>query len=299
MHLLFLTPGDFLDHWNAVFFSEQPTLTICVFRILVGVLVLVDTWNWSRVYHQLLGPNGWFDTKTYNQHQRKARFSILAHLPATNRSVEGVLIVQAVAALCLALGILPQLAAAVCFFTLVSIHNRNMYALNSGDTVLRFFCLFLIFAPSGSQLSVLHLPQLLNPNARGWPWTLVMIRLFLANVYLKNVLFKLQGSWWRDGTATQKVFGVHLWIAQPLPAWLHQPWFFRLTTYGTLVVETALFSLIWMEEFRIPLVATGIVFHLGLWFFLRVRLFQIAMIAGLLSFVTPEEYAAVFARILG
>ena len=192
--------------------------------------------------------------------------------------------------MCLTLGILPNLAAFICFVTLVSIHNRNIYVLSSGDTVYRFFCLFLIFAPSDAQLSILDTKPIIRPDATGWPWTLVMIQLFMANIYAKNVLFKLMGEWWRDGTATQKVLKVRIWNRRELPSLLDHTWFFKCTTYGTLVIETALFSLIWIEEFRLPVLAMGVFLHIGLWIFLRFRFFQLTMIFGLLAFITPKEY---------
>lgn len=57
----------------------------------------------------------------------------------------------------------------------------------------------------------------------------------MANIYMKNVLFKLTGAWWRDGTATQKVFGVRIWnrmeITVGISAYMvlqtHYPWYTR------------------------------------------------------------------------
>ncbi len=294
MILLFIRMAELLQGWDRLFFSEQPTLTICVVRMLAGLLVLLETWSWRKVYPQLLGPQGWFDLDSYLRHLSPTRMTLLQYLPATLRPVEMLLLLQALAGSCLVLGLAPNFAAGICFVTLVSLHNRNPYVLNSGDTVCRFFCLFLLFAPSGTQLSVLHPDALLRPEETGWPWTLVLIRLFVANVYLKNVLFKLKGEWWRDGTAVERVLRVRIWNRVQLPGFLAHRWFYRTATYGTLVIETALFTLVWIEEFRLPVLLAGVLFHLGLWYFLRIRLFQVAMIIGLAAFVEPAEYAAFF-----
>lgn len=298
MQPLFITIHTLWQNWDALFFSEQSTLSICVFRLLAGVLVLLETHGWLHTYHTLLSPSGWFGYEDYQKNGRPIRFSLLNYLPPTTRSVEILLGLQIAAALCLTLGIFPQMAALVCFITLVSIHNRNMYALNSGDTVCRFFCLFLIFAPSGSQLSMLDAGHLLRPEATGWPWVILLLRFFIANIYAKNVLFKLLGQSWRDGTATRKVLQVKLWTRGKLPGWLDRDWFYKSTTYGTLILETALFTLIWIDPFRLPVLLAGVIFHLSLWYFLRVRLFQIAMIFGLSVFIEPEEYAAFFAWLM-
>ncbi|GAB2576088.1 HTTM domain-containing protein [Spirosoma areae] len=294
MTLLFVPIDDLLTRWDTALFSEQPTLTICVFRLLTGILVLTETRNWLSIYKTLLSPDGWFGYEDYTKNLRPLRFSLLNYMPATNRSVERIFLIQAIAGVCLTLGVLPQLAALVCFITLVSIHNRNLYVLSSGDSIYRYFCLFLIFAPSATQLSLPDFPYLLHPEALGYSWTLLMIRLFMANIYLKNVFFKLHGDRWLDGTATQLVLNVRIWNRREVPSVLNHRWFYRATTYGTLVIETTLFTLIWIEEFRLPVLALGILFHLGLWYFLRIGFFQIAMIVGLGAFLTPREYAVVF-----
>ena len=294
MSLAFISVHELLDRWNQIFFLPQSTLTLCVFRFFTGLLVLSETYSWLGTYKNLLSPGGWFGYDDFIKHQKAIRFSLLSYLPNHTYSILLLLGVQFVAGLLMALGIVPQLAAMVCFITLTSLHNRNPYVLSAGDTVYRFFCLFLIFAPTGTQLSILHPDDLLQTDTLAWPWPLVMVRLFMANIYVKNVYFKLLGEWWTQGMATQKVFDVRIWVRKRLPGWLDKGWFYKLTTYGTLLVETALFTLIWIDEFRLATVALGILFHLGLWYFLRLGFFQVAMIVGLLVFVEPEEYARFF-----
>ena len=201
---------------------------------------------------------------------------------------------QLIAGLFLTVGLLPNLAALICFITLISIHNRNIYVLSSGDTVYRFFCLFLIFAPLNTQFSFFEFPHLLNSKAVGWTWVLIMIRLFIANIYLKNVLFKLLGESWRDGTATDKVLHVKIWNRFFLPKALDKTWFFTLTTYYTLIVETAMFTLVWIDEFRLIVLAAGVLLHLGLWVFLRFGFFQLTMLFALTAFIKPEEFEQFF-----
>jgi uncharacterized membrane protein YphA (DoxX/SURF4 family) len=290
----FITLNQLLKSWNDFFFSNQSTLTISVLRLWTGILVLIETWVWQGKNKILLQPEGWFGYDDYKRNKKDLRFSLLNYLPPTTASLNLIFGIQFMAGLCLTLGILPNLAAFVCFVTLVSIHNRNIYVLSSGDTVYRFFCLFLIFSPFDAQLSILDTKHLFRPEATGWPWTLIMIQLFMANIYAKNVLFKLTGEWWRDGTATQKVLKARIWNRRELPQILDRTWFFKCTTYGTIAIEAALFSLIWIEEFRLSVLAMGVLLHIGLWIFLRFGFFQLTMIFGLSAFITPKEYRLFF-----
>ncbi|MFT5886322.1 MAG: putative membrane protein YphA (DoxX/SURF4 family) [Arcticibacterium sp.] len=292
----FISIKELFDFWNQLLFSQQSTLTISVLRVLTGILVIVETLVWQGGNKKLISHDGWFGTDQYQKSRH--RFSLLNYLPKTKYSLNAIFAVQLIAALFLLVGFGPNIAALVCFITLVSVHNRNIYVLSSGDTVYRFFCLFLIFAPLNTQLSLFDFYNFSNSEALGWPWVLIMFQLFMANIYLKNVLFKLLGECWRDGTATDKVLHVRIWNRFELPKVLDKNWFFKLTTYFTILVETAMFSLIWVEELRLPVLVAGVVLHLGLWIFLKFGFFQLTMIFGLTAFIKPEEFEWFFDWIL-
>ena len=272
--------------WNGFFFAPESGAVLGLFRILVALLLLWDTWKWIEDHEFFLCPKGALGWEDYELGFRKHRFSLLNYLPATSRSVLLVLGLQGVAALALLVGWLPQLSAFILFVTLTSIHHRNVYAINSGDTVRRFFCLFLIFAPSGAALSIGH------PGLEGQlisPWSVRLIQILLATLYLRSIFYKIQGQWWREGVATYYVLRVPTWLHHSVPRWLDRQWFYRFTTWGTLVVETALFSLVWVTEFRYPVLVAGVLLHLGLYYFMKIRLFQATMIVGLFAFVDPGD----------
>lgn len=294
MQLLFISLRDLYHAWNNLFFSFQPTLTICVFRIFAGLLLVIESIQWMIWYRQLLSVNGYFSYEAYRTKVQRSRFSLFSYLPIKNSTVVLVILLQFFTALFLMLGIWPQLAALGCFITTVSIHHRNPYVIDSGDSVRRFFCLFLVFAPSGSQLSLSDPLHLIHPEARGWPWSLFLIQFFIANIYLKNILFKLSGPSWRTGTATEMLFQARAWVRFVLPRPFRKKWFFRTSTYGTLLIELCLFSLIWINEFRPAVISFGILFHLALWLVLRIGFFQLTMICGFLCFITSDEYMNFF-----
>lgn len=164
--LIFITTDQLIESWNDLFFTNQSTLNNCVLRVLTGVLVLLGTWSWQKKNKKLLLPDGWFGYEDYKATQ--SRFSLLNYLPATKNSLNLIFGIQLVAGICLTfLGIFANIATFVCFATLVSIHNRNIYALSSGDTVYLYLCLFLIFAPSDTQLSILNTAHLLCTRSTG------------------------------------------------------------------------------------------------------------------------------------
>ena len=54
----------------------------------------------------------------------------------------------------LTVGFLSRFSSVAVFLCLVSIHQRNLFILNSGDTILRVTGFFLMFAPTGAAISV-------------------------------------------------------------------------------------------------------------------------------------------------
>ena len=60
-------------------------------------------------------------------------------------------------------------------------------------------------------------------------------------------------------------------------------------TWGTLILEFSLGTLIWFKEFRKPLIIAGIFFHLGIEYMMSIPFFEIVMIALLINFISPQE----------
>lgn len=277
--------------WDSLFFEPTNTLTSSMLRIMIGAIMIYDSIFWWKLSRLLLSPDGWYGYEDYAADKKKYfYFSTLKFMPRNLGSVHALILIQLVASIFILLGIYPNYAALVCFITLVSIHNRNLYVLNSGDTVRRFLILFLIIAPSGGQLSILDTNHLLDTEAKAWPLAVVMLNFFAANIYLKNIFYKLHGASWQNGTATKRALGVRIISRMSVPSLFDKKWFYAITTYGTLVIETALFTLIWFEPFRIPVIISGILLHVGMGIFLRLQLFQLSMIILLCSFIKPEEY---------
>ena len=286
---------EIIHWWNAVFFAPTNTLTASVLRLLIGGLMIIDSVYWWRLSKLLLAPDGWYSYTDYKEDKEKYfYFSLVKYLPKTTRSVNVIIALQGIAAVCILLGFYSNIAAVVCFATLVSIHNRNLYVINSGDTVRRFLVLFLIFAPGDAQLSIRNAAHLLDAQAQSWPTAVVMLNLFAANIYFKNTFYKLQGKSWRNGTATKLALGVRILRHFKLPAILDKTWFYAATTYGTLVIEAALFTLIWFDALRVPVLIGGFALHIGMGLFLRLPMFQLSMLILLCSFIKPEEYLAIF-----
>ena len=129
------------------------------------------------------------------------------------------------------------------------------------------------------------------------PWALRLIQIQVSVVYLWTVWYKLTGVDWVDGTALYYATRLEDMTNFSLPIFLDSIVFVKIMTWGTLLLELALGTLIWSEKFRKPLILLGLAFHLGIEYLMSIPFFEIYMMALLLLFYSPEELRAFVWRV--
>jgi uncharacterized membrane protein YphA (DoxX/SURF4 family) len=280
------------DAWQAFFHAPVPATSVGLFRLLFGLVMVANTLLLFGDARRLLGPDGMLNAEHYRQKYGRRRFTLYALLPQTDASVYALLGVQLVAAVCLAAGLWTRLSAAVTFLMLVSYANRNPAMTYGGDSVARLLALLLIFAPAGQAVSVdALLAGAAGPLPAGEglcsPWCLRLMQLQVAIIYLRTVYWKLRGRTWRDGTAAYYPTQLVNYRRLVLPRWALNPVAIRVATWGTLAVESALATLVWVPECRYYVLAAGAAFHLLLEVLLNLQLFGVIMLASLTVLIDP------------
>jgi uncharacterized membrane protein YphA (DoxX/SURF4 family) len=278
--------------WYAFFFAPESPVVVCVFRIAFAALLLVDALFTLPEAQLFYGPAGIFSIEDYRRGLGRSRFSLFNYLPASEWTVWLVLGLEVVASLSLLVGFLTGVSAFLAFVTLTSLHQRNPFALHSGDTILRLLCLLLVFAPAGAVLSIdawLAGAGGADPSA---PWAVRLMQILLATIYMHSLAWKLRGQWWRDGSAVYWALTAGAYRRHDLPVVLRRRWVYAFGTYSTLMIEGALAGLIWISELRYLVLVAGAIFHLTLEYFMRIRLFQWTMLVGLVLFVKPTDMSA-------
>lgn len=285
------------DLWNGFFFQSIDGATLALFRIGLAILVLVDLGFHLRKADRLFGPYGVLDYAQWRKDFSHTYMSALHYMPASTGSVHLLMALHGAAALCLLVGFMPQLAALVCFGCVVSLHGRNPFLTNSGDVVIRISLFWMIFADSGQVAAV---NALIWPDPDGMidPWVQRLLMIQISIVYFKSMYWKLFGEKWLSGRAVYYVLSIMRYRRIGLPEALQKKPVYQFFTWATLFVWGALAMLIWIEEFRYPVMIMGVLYHLGMDLMLRIRLFQWAMMTGLLLFVAPGD-ARAFLSLLG
>ena len=105
------------------------------------------------------------------------------------------------------------------------------------------------------------------------------MQILISIIYVRTV-------WW-NGTAAWYPVWVDTYLRHRPPRWMLSPTFIRIATWGTLLEELALGTLIWICERRPYVMLTGIVMHLAFEAVMNLQLFGWTMIAWLLLFLDP------------
>lgn len=281
--------------WNEFFFAPRSPTPVCLFRVIFGLLALADFVLLRPDWLTWFGTRGITTLDTMHRLEPGTRIDLFTLL-TSDFQVNAFFWFAVIAAICLSAGFLTRASSIAVFLCLVSINERALYAMNSGDSLLRVTGFWLMFAPAGAAFSVDRLirlrrgkePPRISLHA---PWAQRMIQIQLSLVYLATFWQKTLGATWIDGTALYYVYQLDQFHRFPLPSFIQDPAFVRLQTWVTLATEFSLGVLIWVRELRYALLAIGLALHLTLEYSMNVPLFQWIILSVYVTFLEPEDLA--------
>lgn len=201
----------------------------------------------------------------------------------------GILVVWAVSAFCLMIGVFPRLSAVLAWGIAMSVGNLNFYLHNSGDNVKVIALFYLMLCPAAAVWAVGRKASAAPVYVHPWPLRLIMLQ--LAAIYFVNGVYKLAGGDWRSGEVMHSVLNNVGWTrfayAQlPLPE-IAIP----LMTYTTLIWELGFPLLMLFPQLRAPTLWLGVAFHLGTAVLLQLGMFPAYMLCLYLPLVPWERFA--------
>lgn len=281
--------------WHTFFFTPELPLTLGVFRVLYGLLLLVNIGLLLPDAKFWLGNQGILDMAHHIRYVRAKRPTLLDILPPNNYSLAAVIVIHSIAAFCLMIGWYTTISSVIAFITLLTIQHRNNALIYGGDEFLRIMGFLLMFAPAGLALSVDAM--IAGTPLIGIPmslWAVHLMQLQIALFYFRTGQAKVMGKVWRNGTALQQVLSLNNYRRCRLPKILNKPMFLRGATYAVTIFQCSIALLIWFTPLRYPLVAMAILFHLALEWLMDVQLFGWAVIISLILFIDPIDMAILF-----
>ena len=285
-----------LDAWERFWFAPEPTSTLAVFRITVGLLTLGWAVSLAPDLFGFFSQDGIVpEQPSYGVAAAKGLWGILGFYPS-DAAVVALYAALLVASVCVTAGLATRLAAAVLFVALLSFERRAPFVFNGGDQLLRILAFYLALAPSGAALS---LDRLLRRRRQFWEfplrasWVVRLMQVQFSIIYLFAAWPKLRGTTWNDGSAVYYAVRIEDLERFPVPdALTSTAYVSNLLTYGTVAAELSLAFLVWSRRLRPWVLAVGVLLHLSIDYSLRVGFFSYAMLALYIVWIPPERTAA-------
>lgn len=285
-----------LDQW---IFGFGSPLTMGVYRAVFGSLIFVNlllvaidfpTWYTERGLAPAKMATIWAGAMW--------RVNVLEGVtdPNLTLAVYGIVVV---AALMTALGLFTRVASIILAVGIVSLHHRDPFILNGGDTLLRVTAIYLAIAPSGAAFSLDRLRAIARnkpvpDEVSLWPQRLIQVQ--MALMYGTTVWHKLTGVHWFDGTAAWYPPQLIEFHRFPMPAWIDLPPILQLETWGTLVIEVALASLVFWRPARKWVLLGGVALHAMIEYRFNIPMFAFLSVAQYISHYESSEVASWLAR---
>lgn len=291
--------------WEKFWFASGSPVPIALYRICAGFLVVMFAAWLAPNVQVYFGSHAIVSQTTVDRLEPASSLSLITLLHLDDSGVSLLLAVLFVSGLFLFIGLWSKTSALISYLIILTFLNRNPYVLHTG---IKIFCVMLLLLSISRCGEALSLSRLLSvwkkphgdfaPVAPGSILGQRLIQIYLSLMYWSAFSNKLHGQSWLDGSAVY--LAAHLAPFQRfavLPVF-DQIWLCQLLTWGTLLVEFSLCTLVWIREFRYPVLLAGLIFHLSLDFIMVIPLFQYIMVSSYLCFVEAHDLSKLKAAII-
>ena len=295
---------EFLRAINRFLFEPKSPLPMALVRICIGLILLQDT-----VIHMLpdfklyYGDNAIIpiDVSLTKYWFFEPYFDLMLVLPNTEVWRFALFLVFIAAAFFMTIGLFSRVSMVVSFLCLLSFNNHLALNQNDGDVLLRIICMILAFSSAGDALSV---DNLIRGAKQDWrvsgftnylsaPWAQRWLQLQIAFVYWHAFACKIAGYSWMSGLACYNSSRYEDCMRFPLPIVFDNLFTIQCLTWGTLVIEFCLWTLIWFKRCRYWVLLAGLTLHLGIEFTMNLPMFEWVILSTYFAFIDVKDLHSV------
>jgi hypothetical protein len=285
-----------VDGWRHFFFDPTSPATLGLYRIGLGIVLFLSNLGRFPCRDLFYGENGIVRFQTINHFFPPflPQWLFLRWLPLTEPQLEYFFVALLVLNIMFIFGLFSRITTILFFLGTLTLANRNPLVDNAGELILRCNLFYLMFTNPGSAYSLDRyigkkrglLPDKLEPIS---PWVIRLLQLQLSYVYIDTVYLKLDGLGWRDGTAMYYALNYLELRRFDLRFLFYNLPIIKFATYSTLIGEASVGTLIWFRKLRYWMIGLGVFLHEGINLTMQFPVFQYAMMASLVIFISPED----------
>lgn len=182
-----------------------------------------------------------------------------------------------IAAFCLLIGYKTKLSTFVVWALTISLHNRNLFILQSGDDLLRLTLFWAMFMPWGNAYSIDA--KRYQTKKHHFSVASIGYLVLIASVYFFTICFKNSSEWRTEGTALYYALSLDQ-IRLPLGDWLYQfpnlmKWLTHLAFYMEVLIPVLILFPTKKPWVKLSAIAIIFVLHLSIGITMYVGLFYL------------------------
>jgi len=299
-----------LQVMNRFLHSEVSARPLGFFRVLWGGFLIYYYLGIYWLLNLYYGTDGLTYMEELTGLAPPLQWSLFFWMDQSNFIFHGLYVLVLLAALGMMLGRYTRVCSVIVFFCTVSFQSPAWWGTNSADQLVKIISfLFMVVSLAGYASRYYSLDARQNDSPEEgraqdpslmpiWPYRLFQVQLCM--VYFTSALQKAGSVDWQSGRAMELVFlQTNSWMRFD-PGLSEYPAFTALITIGVLLWELAAFPvLVWIKSIRLWVLASGVLFHLGIVIFFKVFIFTEIMIVIYCCFLTENQVQWVVDRFSG
>lgn len=284
--------GVILARMEVWWFAPVPVLPMAVARVLLGTALVCAYLSLLPSYDAALAPDGLLGgTFLADVPGPTIGRSTTQNLRWLQRATDPMLLAILYGTLLLAsvaftVGFSTRIAGPIALLLHVAFHGRNEFVFWGWAEMLTAFTLYVVLSPCGRRLSV-DAWRRRRAEAAGdavmAAWSLRLLQLHVALVYVVAAWSRLDNPHWLDGSMLSRILADGTFSRAPVLATAPEPLLTALT-YAAWAVELAAPFALWQAATRRWFVAALLALHAGLEAATRVGWWNVVMLAGLVTF---------------
>ncbi len=263
---------------------------LALMRIAIGLIVLIDLIIRAQDLEAFFTDEGLMPRHLLQNFGWQSGFWSFHTLSGSSFYIGILFVLHGIFTIGLIIGYKTRLTTLLVWLLTISLHNRNLFILQSGDDLLRLTLLWGMFIPWGNAFSVDAKKYRSKMQYGGM--AIFGYFLLIASVYFFTVFFKNSSEWRSEGTAIYFALSLDQ-IRLPVGDWLYNyPQAMKLLTHAVYVIEIAIpvLLLLPLNLFNSRGWAVVLMFflHIGIGLCLYVGLFFIINLATALAFIPSK-----------
>ena len=295
--------------WKRFWFTPSAHETLCLIRILTGLMLVYTHLVWTFDLEGFFGANGRISDEFVQAFHESSKNAAINGAWTYLYGLDGAALwsvhLTSLAVLVLfTIGLYTRVTAVLAFLITVSYANRAAGTLYGLDQINAMLSMYLMLGPCGNCYSVDA--WLARRKGRTKPtWTTMgnisirLMQIHLCVIYFFAGIGKLLGGTWWEGTALWGAFANYEYQTIDMTWLAGYPIAINILSQFTVLWEMSYAVFVWPRLTRPIVVSLSIPLHLGIALCMGMTTFGLIMIVANVAFLSPDLVRSIMGRFSG